>query len=392
VAEQKLDFFVVCPIGWERDVVDQILESQSYFIDKDGSSTVEDFCDFEIEKGGIAWKLPLHIGLQINIFSKLASRVLLRIAEFRAVEFYELEGALRRIDLKSWLGVIPLEYEVSAAKSKLNNEKRIIEVLVKVFGAESILKGQSKVDAKPSLGQALYVRTFQDRFTVSLDTSGEHLHKRGERAMVATASMRETLAHLLLRKAFAGKSLTQLQSLVLYDPFCGAGTLAIEAENYFNIVKTRSFAFQNWVRCPKIFKSASWFSNYKPVHKAFNSLICADIDGKVLDACKCNLQKAQIQSVEFLTENFFDRKIAFEKDVILVANPPYGERLRIDGKKGDFFTQLIEHAHELGVKESWWIIPRGMVRENDFKNAKLISSTDCSNSGIDVELIGFRTH
>jgi len=188
-----------------------------------------------------------------NLWMRTASRVIVRIAEFRARTFFELERHARKI---AWERVLqpgqPVAMRVTCKKSKLYHTDAVAERLAasieRRLGAESRLQAsEGSVDDEPERDtpaeQLFVVRMFKDECTVSADTSGALLHLRGYRQALAKAPLRETLAAgLLMGSGWTGQT-------HLTDPMCGSGTIPIEgalmARRMAPGIKRR-FSFLEW--------------------------------------------------------------------------------------------------------------------------------------------------
>ncbi|MFA3917700.1 THUMP domain-containing class I SAM-dependent RNA methyltransferase [Ruegeria hyattellae] len=171
-----------------------------------------------------------------NLWLRGATRVLVRIGAFRAFHLAQLDKRARKFPWAETLRAdVPVRVEVTCRKSKIYHAKaaaqRIERALSEVLGAQ--------IDPKADL--AVKVRIEDDLCAISLDTSGESLHKRGHKPAVGKAPMRETMAAMFLRQCrFDG-------SEPVYDPMCGSGTFVLEAAEIAigrAPGRSRSFAFE----------------------------------------------------------------------------------------------------------------------------------------------------
>jgi hypothetical protein len=177
--------------------------------------------------------------MRANLWLRSASRVVVRVAEFRATAFFELEKHAKRIDWSPYLGPgLAPEFRVTAKKSKLYHSDAIAERLLSAVGPR--VSGKQKAEDRLQL---FVVRMHRDICTISADASGELLHMRGYRQAVAKAPLRETLAAAML----IANDWTGTESLL--DPFCGSGTIPIEAALMARGMApgmNREFAFERW--------------------------------------------------------------------------------------------------------------------------------------------------
>ncbi|MEA1968785.1 MAG: hypothetical protein U9N77_11290 [Thermodesulfobacteriota bacterium] len=238
------------------------------------------------------------------------------------------------------------EYEVSTKHSRLYHTqaiaaraKGIIENYLacdrqvtwdrKVKNIESPARGTKNFNAR----HTLFIRAENDQFEISLDASGDLLHKRGIKKNVGKAPLRENIAFAMFSAAgYSGKE-------SLLDPMCGSGTFSIEGcmikENippgFF-----RKFAFEQW----PCFSQARWNHIKKKAEKAIiptknTTLFASDIDNKMLASLEKSLNAHNLNaSVKVFNKNFFDLnpdKLTEDKGLI-VLNPPYGKRIGDDLK------------------------------------------------------------
>jgi len=199
----------------------------------------------EARAQGFAGVTPLPGGVQIsggwpevwraNLTLRTASRVLARIAEFRAMHLAQLDKRSRKVDWASVLRAdVPIRVEAACHASRIYHHKaaaqRIATAIAETLGAP---EGE---------GVAVKARIDDDLCTISLDTSGESLHKRGHKEAVGKAPLRETVAAAVLaRMGFDG-------SQAVVDPMCGSGTFLIEAAEVaagLHPGRGREFAFQS---------------------------------------------------------------------------------------------------------------------------------------------------
>lgn len=247
-------FFVSCAIGFENDLLEELQTFWFEMMDLDGQPTRSTLQNFEIITGGIEIETEEHLGYQINFFSKLANRVLIRIAKFEARYFDQLEKEFKKVDLDKWLDPQGLQLKIEAHKSRINNQKSIEESLTEVLKSKKF-----KVDTEAE--QILFIRNDRDRVTISLNTSGEHLHRRGYATFRGEAPLRETFSAYLFRRLL--KAAQSTKELTLIDPFVGSGTLLFEAQSQKMPLFKRSYSWLSFKNCPKLFKSETWIHNYK---------------------------------------------------------------------------------------------------------------------------------
>src|SRR5688572_16506996 len=179
--------------------------------------------------GGVEFNASQKALFEANLHLRTASRVLVRLARFRALTFAELEKRAKRVP---WESVVPRKAQVvlrvTCKKSRLYHsgavaerlERDLVERLGAVVGRTKS-DDDSATDTPADEAQLIVVRFDHDHCTISADSSGAHQHLRGYRTSVTEAPMRETLAAaLLLASGWDRRS-------PLVDPFCGSGTIPI---------------------------------------------------------------------------------------------------------------------------------------------------------------------
>ena len=186
-------FFVSCPLKYENELVSELKSFWFEMIDLDGLPTRAEFPEIEMFSGGVQMNIADHLGFQINFFSKIANRVLLRINKFEARYYDQFEKGFSKVEFEKYLSENEFKIKIESHKSRLNNDKNIIEA------AQNVLN-KKKFTIKDQAVNTVYLRIEKDVVMVSLDTSGEHLHKRGYAGFRGEAPMRETLAAYIVRK------------------------------------------------------------------------------------------------------------------------------------------------------------------------------------------------
>ena len=203
--------------------------------------------------GGVEFEGDVARMRLANLHLRCATRVLLRLGHFRARSFFELERHAARVP---WARVLApgtaVALRVTSTKSKLYHERAIAERLyAAIEAATGAQQAAAAVDEEEGSADAqlLVVRVLRDEFTVSADSSGEALHRRGYREAIGKAPLRESLAAALLQHAgWRGDR-------PLLDPFCGSGTIPIEAALLARRIApgiaradraARAFAFTHW--------------------------------------------------------------------------------------------------------------------------------------------------
>ncbi|MFZ5477885.1 MAG: THUMP domain-containing class I SAM-dependent RNA methyltransferase [Myxococcota bacterium] len=268
----------------------------------------------EVLPGGVRFSAEIGDALSRLRMLRTPSRLLAELGEGPARSLEELDMVVRRVAWKQWLHpAAQVEVHATLAKSRLrfreSVEKRVAHVV------REALKGPRVVDrgARPTMPQRVQVRVLEDRATVSLDAGGELLHVRGWRAEQGPAPIRENLAAaMVLASGWTGEE-------PLYDPFCGSGTIAIEAALLAagrSPYGRRRFAYEEWPCAPKVRVAEG--RGVAPVY-------ASDRDARVLGAAEANTRRAGVE-VTLRRCDVADAEPPAATGIV-VTNPPYGLRL-----------------------------------------------------------------
>lgn len=263
-----------------------------------------------------------------NVFLRCAERVYVKLGAFRADTFAALFDGVRALPLEDYIGkndAFPVKGH--AIKSKLFSVPDC-QSIVKKAAAER-LSAAYGVGWLPEEGIKYQIEffIFKDVATIMIDTSGVALHKRGYRPAAGAAPLRETLAAAMALTA------RPRQDVLFWDPFCGSGTIVIEAAMIL-LGKApgadRPFAGEDFGFIDKkIWQAAREEAKSREKRDAAPELFGSDIDKKVLAYAKENAVRAGVDRVI----RFFEadareiQKPAPDRRGTVVCNPPYGERM-----------------------------------------------------------------
>lgn len=297
---------------------------------------------------------------------RTASRVLVRLASFKATAFHELERSARQMP---WAAVLPPDasftLRVTCRKSRLYHSDAVAErvaaaIVRSVPGAR--LAGASDGDeaedadagavdgtidavgadaGEPDLAhtpQLFVVRFDRDRCTISADASGELLHRRGYRQAVARAPMRETLAAALVISSGWDPATP------LLDPFCGSGTIPIEAALIARRIAPglqREFAAERWPSTPAgVWDAARAAAAAEVLPSAPAPILGSDRDAGAIEAARANAERAGVAGdITFTCAALMHAEPPAERGT-LVSNPPYGVRVGDAADLGRLYAAL----------------------------------------------------
>ncbi len=272
-----------------------------------------------------------------NVWLRTAARVVVRVATFRATDFAHLQEHASAVDWSSWVpdGHAP-RFRVSTNDSKLYHTKAVAQRL-------------HQVSLPPSIGepeQLFVVRIERNTVTISADASGEALHRRPWRADTGPAPLRPNLgAALLLATEWD-------PTTDLVDPFCGSGTIGIEAALLAAGRPPggeRPFAFHDW----PTFEPGSWASVVASIETSIDaaeradrgSILLADRDRAAVDATLANADRAGVADRIEVARQVVSHLGARPGPGLLATNPPYGRRLGRD-ELGGLYGRLGAVARE----------------------------------------------
>jgi putative N6-adenine-specific DNA methylase len=259
-----------------------------------------------------------------NLWLRGTGRVLAVLASFRALHLAELKNEARKVQWGEVLRPeVPFRVDATCAKSRIYHSgaaaERIETAIRETLGAPSL--------PNPQIGAPVLIRARieRDECTLSVDTSGEPLHKRGYKAAVAKAPMRETLASLFLRQCgYDG-------SEPVADPMCGSGTFVIEAAEIaarLNPGRARPFAFERLAT----FDAAGW-ERMRAVERRRTlaegvRFYGSDRDAGAVAMARANAERAGVAAfTEFRQCSVSEAAAPEGPPGLVIVNPPYGSRI-----------------------------------------------------------------
>jgi len=291
------------------------------------------------ENGKVTFLSDLSGIAKANIWLRSADRVLLKVGEFTAETFDELFEKTRALN---WGKYIPIDGKFTvngkSVKSKLFSisdcqaivKKAIVETLKQKYAVTWF--DESGAD------YTVLISMLSDVATLTIDTSGTALHKRGYRVAPVEAPLKETLAASLIMLSYWNQDRT------LYDVFCGSGTIPIEAamigKNIAPGLK-RDFASKHW----SFIGDDIWTREIATAKAAIRSdihlsIFASDIDALCIEAARTNAEEAGVGDSIVFTQIDFKNVDYSTPYGILITNPPYGERLSEDYNVNDIYNNM----------------------------------------------------
>jgi putative N6-adenine-specific DNA methylase len=321
-----------------------------------------------VERGGVSWTASLDGIYRANLHLRTASRVLVRVGRFHARTFAELERHAKRI---RWDDYVTrhraVRFRVTCKKSRLYHSDAVMQRLANVVapivgdpalvgstrhitgegdeehagatpaheGTTDVSRGLDEPDAVDA--QLFVVRIERDEVTISADTSGALLHRRGYRQAVAKAPLRETLAAAMVLASGWDRRLP------LIDPLCGSGTIVIEAALIARRIAPglhRTFACLRWPRA----EFAQWNAEVarardEILDRAPGMFRASDRDEGAVRAALANAERAGVAADIDVSHRAISAVEPAGGRGWILANPPYGLRVG-DRTVRDLYAQL----------------------------------------------------
>lgn len=296
-----------------------------------------------VEDGRVTFTGDAEAICRANLFLRTAERVLVQVGRFQATTFDELFEGTKAL---SWEEYLPKNAKfwvkkASSVKSKLFSPSDIQSIVKKAVVER--LKGQYHIQWFEEDGAAYPLRVFllKDEVTVTIDTTGESLHKRGYRTMAGAAPLSETLAASLIM-------LTPWHAdRILVDPFCGSGTFPIEAAMMAaNIAPgmNRDFLSQEW---NSLVPKKVWYEALEEANDLVDTDVQTaiqgyDIDEGVIAIARENARRAGVDKLIHFQRRSVAQLRHPKKYGFIITNPPYGERLEDKKDLPALYTQIGE--------------------------------------------------
>lgn len=352
-------FFAVCPPGLSgicaKEVARVSQKAEEIFSDKYNISNIN------VLPGGIEFTTRLKTACLANILMGSATRILMRLATFKADGFRRLEEQIKDIDWELYLPSQTLpDIRVTTHKSRLYHSTAIADRIKPILHDRLFLKEPPRhYDVTGSAApppQTLMVRGENDRFELSLDMSGTPLYKRGIKKKIVKAPLRETLAFAILTR------LDLSENDIIADPMCGSGTFSLEGAMMQCALPPgtfRSFAFEAW---PGFEEKSITHARNRLMAAARTDIgvhplphiLARDLDQTAIDHLKQTCTRHRVfQRICPVCDDFFNMTPPPIKNNqgVVVLNPPYGIRL---DENNDITSLYKEIGHKLAADFKGW--------------------------------------
>ena len=284
------------------------------------------YANLKVANGRVDFTADLHAIARCNLWLRSADRVLLKVGEFEARSFEELFEQTKALAWSDWL---PENAEFPVEGKSIQSQ------LFSVPDCQAIVKKAIVEKMKDRYPREWFDETgpryriqvalLKDKVTLTIDTSGAGLHKRGYRRLSSEAPLKETLAAALV-------TISRWKAdRALIDPFCGSGTIPIEAAMIGRNIAPgleRDFAAENWPQISaNIWQQAREEARDSILHQQRLGIMGFDIDSSVLDLSRYHAKQLGLQK-ELSFQQGDVRQLRSKYNYgYLICNPPYGERL-----------------------------------------------------------------
>lgn len=361
-----MNLFATCAFGLEK-LLYQELKDLELWVDK-------------TEDGKVYFQGDLKEIVMTNLWLRTSERVYIKTHEFEVTDFDTLFDQVYAFD---WAEIIgpndQFPVKGKSFKSQLSSEPAIQKIVKKAIAKKLLAEHQTDLLSESS--QAVYeiqVKIRNNQCVIGINTSGESLHKRGYREHQLEAPIKETLAAALVK--LSGWNATK----ILLDPMCGSGTIAIEAALIglnFPPGLNRKFAFHDWNIIPQEIQQEVYTESKARIRRKLQLQIYAsDMDPIAIKVAMHNADKATIdEQITFSNTPLEQLNWAEIRDTIIIANPPYGEKIGEQNEAEEIIEFLgSEYAQKQG-NQFFIISPHPQFQkifgQKADKNRKLFNGT-----------------
>ena len=334
---ERFELIAPCHFGMEA-----VLKREIYDLGYDIS---------KVEDGKVIFIGDEEAICRANVFLRTTERILIKVDSFKAYTFDELFEKTKAIP---WERFLPIDAKfwvakATSIKSKLFSPSDIQSIIKKAIVER--LKTVYKVSWFEETGEAYPIRVsfMKDEVTITLDTSGDSLHKRGYRKLAGKAPLTETLASAIILLSPWNKD------RILVDPFCGSGTIPIEAAMIGAGIApglNREFSADKW---NNLIPKKLWYDTIEEANDLIDrnvkmSIQGYDIDPEMVKIARANSKLAGVDKHIHFQERPLEQLSHNKKYGFIITNPPYGERLEDKKDMPKLYKQIGERFRSL---DSW---------------------------------------
>ncbi len=284
--------------------------------------------NMSVSDGSVEFEAPIGAIPMLNINLRSADRLLLEVGKFKAFSFEELFENTKALN---WGDILPIDAHFivtgKSIKSTLYSVPDCQSIVEKAIVEKLKLKYKIDWFEKTGAVYKIQVALLKDLVTISVDTSGAALHKRGYRSSQVIAPLKETMAAAMIDLSYWNKN------RILLDPCCGSGTIPIEAALIAKNIAPglgRKFVSEDW----EIIDKKYWTEARKAAYGNINTEVIpkiygSDIDPKAVEIAKNNAVNAGVDDCIIFEEKPFNKVHLPDKYGVCISNPPYGERMGV---------------------------------------------------------------
>ena len=292
--------------------------------------TMDGRVTFEGDAGAVA---------RANINLRCAERIFIKVGSFEARTFTDLFEGTKSLPWENYIGrldAFPVKgHSIKSALFSIPDCQSIVKkAVVNRLGEKYHISYFDETEVKYQIEFFI----FKDVATLMIDTTGTALHKRGYRPAAGAAPLRETLGAAIAYTA------RPREDVLFWDPFCGSGTIAIEAAMILaNIAPGagRSFASEKFPLIPSaLWKEARIEAEDKVVRDPKFEVFASDIDREVLEYAKANADRAGVLSNMKIFEQDARKIEKLDRRGTIVCNPPYGERMMTERQVESLYREI----------------------------------------------------
>lgn len=305
--------------------------------------------EIKVSDGKITYTADKEGIVRSNLWLRTADRVLLKMGEFKATTFTELFEQTKALPWDEWIEKDG-KFTVTgrSVKSTLFSTPDCQSIVKKAVVEKLKTRYQTEWFKETGAEYTIKVSLLKDIATLTIDTTGAGLHKRGYREQAMEAPLKETIASALIQLSY------WRNNRILLDPFCGSGTIPIEAALIGKNIApglNRRFASEEWSCIPQELWKKARIAAFQAIKQEDKLKIYAsDIDPKAIECAKENAMEAGVDDcIEFSIRPVSQVKPGTEYGIV-ICNPPYGNRI---GEK----EKLAEIYHTLGrnfrIRKTW---------------------------------------
>lgn len=307
--------------------------------------------ELQTTDGRITFKADEEAIPKANLWLRAADRVLLKMGEFKALSFEELFQGTKALPWDEWI-TEDGKFTVTgkSIKSQLYSVPDCQAIVKKAVVEKLKEKYKNEWFSETGPEFTIQVALLNDIATLTIDTTGAGLHKRGYRGSAVEAPLKETLASAMIQLSYWKKD------RILLDPFCGSGTIPIEAAMIGKNIApglNRSFASEKWPRLGKDLWKQARIEALKAIRQDVNlKILASDLDSKAIEIAKKNAFEAGVDDcIDFEVKPV--SKLLIKEDYgVMISNPPYGERIGAEEEVTAIYKTL---GKIFRTKETWSI-------------------------------------